>query len=275
MINTFILIVNMVEEAILVKLGDSILLKKAIAKALYSRNVDQSRISEILKISQPMVSNYCSSEEKIPKNIINFAEIISDKIINGQIANFHTCISFSDKSIEGNFYIAGKNEVISEENNKIIDNLTEAFLLLKGRNISGLLPEVKINIAMAKDKAENSADVAAFLNGLIIAEDKVTSINGIRFGTSKHLSSLLLYLRRLIDVRAIMNVAYIEDLNGIGLSHGFLTKDFKFKDSKKSVDILLHKGDFGIEPCSYILGKNAVDVVNKVIKIKEELNEIK
>ena len=261
----------MVEEAIFVKLEDSILLKKAIAKTLYRRNVDQPRISEILKLSQPMVSNYCSSKGIIPKNIINLAEKISDRILNGHITNFHTCVSFSFKSIEGNFYIARKNEVISEENNKIIDNLTEAFLLLKGRDISGLLPEIKINIAMAKDKAENSADVAAFLNGLIIAEDRVTSINGIRFGTSKHLSSLLLYLRKSMDVRAIMNVAYIDDLNGMGLTYSYLTKDFKFKRTIKLVDILLHKGDFGIEPCSYILGKNAVDVVNKVIKIKEEI----
>jgi predicted fused transcriptional regulator/phosphomethylpyrimidine kinase len=34
---------------------------------------------------------------------------------------------------------------------------------------------------------------------------------------------------------------------------------------------LFHKGDFGIEPCAYIIGKDAVDVVNKLIKIKEKL----
>ena len=50
-----------------------------------------------------------------------------------------------------------------------------------------------------------------------------------------------------------------------------LTKDFKLKDTKKNIDILLHEGDFGIEPCAYILGKDAVDVANKIIKIKEEI----
>ena len=124
---------------------------------------------------------------------------------------------------------------------------------------------------MAKDKAENSADVASFLNGLIIVDNKVTSINGIRFGTSKHLSSLLLYLRDKLDVNAIMNVAYINDLNKTGFNYAILTKDFKLQGKAKKVDVLLHKGDFGIEPCAYILGKNAVDVANKVIRIKEEL----
>ena len=117
--------------------------------------------------------------------------------------------------------------------------------------------------------SESSADIASFLNGLIIVDNKVTSINGIRFGTSKHLSSLLLKLRNSININAIMNIAYIEDINKTGSNYGYLAKDFKLRDTKKNLDVLLHKGDFVIEPCSYILGKNAVDVVNKVIKINE------
>ena len=261
----------MAEEAIFVKSGDSILLKKAVAKALYSKNIEQSKISNILKLSQPMVSNYCSSDDRIPNNIIDLAEKISNKIINGQSTTFNTCVSFSEKPFEGPFYIARKNEVISDENNRIVDNLTEAFLLLKGKNISGLIPEVKINIAMAKDNAEGPDDIAAFLNGLIIADDKVTGNNGIRFGRSKHLSSLLLYLGEIIDINAIINIAYIEDVLKTSFSYSYLTKDFKLQDNKNNVDILLHKGDFGIEPCAYILGKDAVDVVNKVLRIKEEI----
>ncbi len=55
------------------------------------------------------------------------------------------------------------------------------------------------------------------------------------------------------------------------MNYVYLTKDFKLKDRLKKVDILLHKGDFGIEPCAYIVGENAVDVVNKLIKIKDKL----
>lgn len=260
----------MVEEAIFVKWEDSVILKKAIAKTLYRRKVDQPKISEILKLSQPMVSNYCASNEKIPDNILNLAEKISDRILSGQTTKFHTCVSFSDKTVEGNFYIARKNEIMSDENNKIVDNLTEAFLLLKGRDIGKLLPEVKVNIAMAKENAESQDDIAAFLNGLVIADDKITGYNGIRFGRSKHLSSLLLYLMDNIDVNAIMNIAFISNIEKTKFIYGYLTKDFKLNKEKKNFDILLHKGDFGIEPCAYILGKNAIDVVNKVIKIKEE-----
>ncbi len=261
----------MVEEAFFVKAEDTILLKKAIAINLYGKQIEQSKISKILNLTQPMVSNYCSSNEKIPKDICNLAEKISKIITNGNSTNFFTCVTFSDNPFNGRYYIAEKNEVISDENSNIINNLIEAFLLLKGKDISGLIPEVKINIAMAKQKALNSEDVAAFLNGLIIADDKVTNNNGIRFGKSKHLSSLLIYLRHYININAIMNVAFIENVEKTSFSYSHLLKDFKFEGGKKNIDILLHKGDFGIEPCSYVIGKNAVDVVNKVIKINEEL----
>jgi len=261
----------MVEEAVFLKSNNTINLKIALAKILYSKNIDQLQISKILNLSQPMVSNYCKSDEKIPKNLLDLAEEISNKIINGSPLNLHTCILFSEKNLEGKFHIAKKTEIISNEKNQIIDNMTKAFLLLKDKNINRLIPKVKVNIAMTNDKAENSEDVAAFLNGLIIVDEKVTSYNGIGFGKSKHLSSLLLSLRNLININAIMNVAYIENPAKTSLSYGYLTKNFKFEDNKKNVDILLHKGDFGIEPCSYILGTDAIDVVSKILKLMEEL----
>ena len=257
----------MADEAILVGGDDTVLLKKAIARILYSKGIDQSKISEILNLSQPMVSNYCSSTDNISNNIIQLAEQISDKIVNGQSVTFHTCISFSNKSIEGNYFIANKNELINSENSRIIDNLNQAFLNLKGKEISSLIPEVKINIAMSKENPESSDDVAAFLNGLLLVEDKVTGHNGIRFGRSKHLSTLLLDFKDKLNVNAIMNIAYNEDILKNDFNVGFLTKNFRIVDENKQFDILLHKGDFGIEPCAYVLGKDAVDVSKKILRI--------
>jgi predicted fused transcriptional regulator/phosphomethylpyrimidine kinase/membrane-bound inhibitor of C-type lysozyme len=261
----------MVEEAYYLTHNDTTKIKKAIAKSLYNKKVDQPRISQILNLSQPMVSNYCSSQERIPDKIQKDAEVISKKILNGQTINFHTCISFSGKKYEGTYYIAQKNELISQEKSSIVENLTKAFLILKGKNLEKLVPEVKINIAMAKEHPMNSDDVAAFQNGLIIIGNIISSYNGIIFGKSKHLSSLLLSLKKEIDVRSIMNVAYIKEIEKTNFNYDILTKDYKLKNKNRNIDILLHKGDFGIEPCSYILGNDAVDVANKVVKIMEEI----
>jgi len=272
MTNIFALIVNMVEEAFFIKSNDTITLKKAVANKLYKNKIDQFKISEILQLSQPMVSHYLKSKEQTPKKINEIAEQISNKIIKNNSTSFYTCITFSEKPLEGNYYIGNKNEIMNDENNKVVENLTEAFWQLKGKNITGLIPEIKINMAMAKENAKTIDDIAAFLNGLIIADDKITGNNGIRFGRSRHLSNLLLYLKdKKINVNAVMNIAFISDVEKTGFTYSYLTKDFKLPGKTGDVDILLHRGDFGIEPCSYILGRNAVDVINKISKIWEKL----
>jgi XRE family transcriptional regulator, thiamine biosynthesis regulator len=270
MIDIFPLMINMTIEVFLIGGEKTINLKKAIARILYSKKIEQSKISEILNLSQPMVSNYCSTNEKVPQNTMKIAQEITEKIIKGNKINFQTCITFSEKDIQGNFFIADKNEILTDENSKIIDNLKQAFYNLKEKDIKKFIPAVKINIAMSKKNAKKSDDVASFLNGLIISEDKITGYNSIRFGKSKHLSSIIIKLGKKLDSNAIMNIAYTEEIEKTKFKTGFLTKDFKLKESGKNFDILIHKGDFGIEPCAYILGKDAVDVTDKLLKIVKE-----
>ena len=261
----------MVIETIIVGGENKVLLKKSISKILYANKMEQSKISQLLGLSQPMVSNYCSSNEKISKNIEKLAHAICKRVLDGDKAHFQTCVTFSKEVFEGNYYIANKNEIIYDENSKIIDNLTKSFLELKGTDMGELQPQVKVNIAMAKENARNSDDVASFANGLVLVDGIVSSMNGIRFGKSKHLSSLLLNLQNKLGVNAIMNVAIVKEPDKTKMNYEYLSKDFMLDFDRKDIDILLHKGDFGIEPCAYILGKNAVDVVNKVIKIIEEM----
>jgi predicted fused transcriptional regulator/phosphomethylpyrimidine kinase len=258
-------------EVFLIGEEKTINLKKAIARILYNKNFDQLRISKILNLSQPMVSNYCNSNEKISDNILKIAQEIAEKIINKHSIYFQTCVTFLNKNFEGNFLIADKNEIITDENSKIIDNLRHAFDKLKDKDIGNLIPEVKINIAMSKKKAKKSEDVASFLNGLIIFEDKIKGYNGISFGKSRHLSSLLIKLGKNLNINAIMNIAYIKKLEKTKFNTGFLTKDFNIHNTDKKFDILIHKGDFGIEPCAYILGNDAIEVSKKLLKLSDEV----
>ena len=271
MIYILVLIVNMVEEAFFIQKQDAVLLKKELAKKLYGKNIDQIKIAEILDLSQPMVSNYLKSEEKIPAFIKKTANEISEKISKDSLIIFQTSIVFSKKNIQGNYFIADKTELISEEKNKVIHNLSEAFQKLKGNQISKILPEVKVNIAMSKTSANNTDDVASFLNGLVIADDKIIGNNGIRFGKSKHLSSLLLKLQNDFQINAIMNIANNKNFEKTNLNISNFTKDFKYNTKQKNVDIFVHPGDFGIEPCAYVLGVDAIDVSNKILKIIKEV----
>ena len=72
-----------------------------------------------------------------------------------------------------------------------------------------------------------------------------------------------------------MNIAYVENLENSNYNIEYLTKDFNLKESKKQIDILLHKGDFGIEPCAYVLGKDAIDVSKKALRIIDGIKKWK
>ena len=198
----------MTTEVFLIGGDETKQLKKALARILYNKNFDQAKISKILNLSQPMVSIYCKSKDEIPPDILETAQKISDEIIDNKQVNFQTCISFSDTSINGHFFIANKNEILTDENSKILDNLKQAFYNIKEKELIGFIPKVKINIAMSKKDAGNLDDIASFLNGLVISEDKISSYNGIRFGKSKHLSSILLKHGKDLSFNAIMNIAY-------------------------------------------------------------------
>jgi len=224
----------MTEEVVLIRGENKILLKKSIAQNLYRNKFEQLTISKILGLTQPMVSNYCSSTDKIPKNIKSLTEKITKRIIENESIKFQTCISFSDNEYEGTYFLADKNEIINEENNKVTDNLTQAFYLLKNKNISELIPKIKINIAMSKETSSSNEDIASFSNGLIIADNRIVGFNGIRFGSSKHLSALLIKLRETLDVSAIMNIAHFNNFSSKELSIGYLTKNY---DLKKKVHI--------------------------------------
>ncbi len=147
--------INMPVEVFIIGGEKTIHLKKAIARILYSKKIEQSKISEILNLSQPMVSNYCSSDEKIPDKIMKMAQEIAEKIIDKQPMNFQTCVTFSDKNLSGKLFVADKSEIITDENSKITDNLKQAFYKLKEKDIKGFVPEVKINIAMSKKMQKN------------------------------------------------------------------------------------------------------------------------
>jgi predicted fused transcriptional regulator/phosphomethylpyrimidine kinase len=45
---------------------------------------------------------------------------------------------------------------------------------------------------------------------------------------------------------------------------------FEFAKKAGGSDVILDHGDFGIEPCTYVLGHNGVEVVKKIINIMGE-----
>lgn len=259
----------MPNEGFIIKTEELVLLKQTVARLLCGSGIEQSKVARIMKVTQPTISNYISSRNKIPREIEEYAHAMVKKILNGSELGFYSYVSFSEKEHRGRCFIADENELITDEKQEIIDNLTSAFQLLKGLDINLLKPQVKMNMAMSKNNPRTINDIASFVNGFLLFDNRISSISSIRFGGSKHLASLLLYLKdKDANVNSIMNVKFNKSIKKSKFRCAHLTRDYKLVDDGE-YDVLLHEGDFGIEPCAYVLGSDAKDVARKVISISE------
>jgi XRE family transcriptional regulator, thiamine biosynthesis regulator len=255
----------MANKGFVIKSEDTTILKIALAKLMDKKGYDQVRISKILKLSQPMVSQYLKNENIINPEIIDIAEKIINSRKEIEPLEFSTFISFEKKELK-EAYLADINELITDEKQNVLDSLTKAFDLIKEVNMNKVLPEVKVNLAMSKNNAKSSNDIAAFSNGFMIINDRISMHSGIAFGKSKHLASLILYLKTINNsINSIMNIKYSSRFKG-----KYLSNDYKISDERFDIEndfILHHKGDFGIEPCTYIIGKDAEDVARRLLTL--------
>lgn len=182
------------------------------------------------------------------------------------------------------------------EKYEVVENLHRAIELLESSVYAfRLVPEVQMNLAMALPHAADPSEVAAIPGRIVRVGDWVKASSCPRFGTSRHLASTILTVMGVDPrFRAAMNIRYsplaIEVCQGLGLKISFYDRRDEPEDVKKMEggtipwgtriaiekvgavpDAIYHLGDWGKEPMISVLGRSAIDVVEKALKIAENL----
>ncbi len=152
---------------------------------------------------------------------------------------------------------------ILDEKQEVIQKIKEALTTLDNPSIIKLMPEVRMNIAMSLKKVSNPMEVAAFPGRLIPLHGKVTAVSDPEFGASHHLASILIKTGK----RAVINIKYTEEIRSLFEKIGYTTTT----SQDIPANVLIDEGGFGIEPCAYVFGKDAVDAAFKVLRIAELL----
>ncbi len=251
-------------------------LRIRVAHQLRSAGFTQSDIAHAFHVSQAMVSKYLSKivepSEELDEVATEIARMFSQKRDEKDILLYvcQTCFRWREGGITCVLHNLSNCTVcfnlrspeIMDRKQKIIQNVKEALALLESSpSVVDLMPEVRMNIAMALDGASNPMEVAAVPGRLIPLHRRVTAVSDPEFGASHHLASILITTGN----RAVINIKYSEEL----LSR-FEMLSFSFTISpEERRDILIDEGGFGIEPCAYIFGKDAVDAALKVLRIAE------
>ncbi|HID25209.1 MAG TPA: bifunctional hydroxymethylpyrimidine kinase/phosphomethylpyrimidine kinase [Thermoplasmata archaeon] len=146
-----------------------------------------------------------------------------------------------------------------------------------------LIPEVGINIGYALPDAENRNQVCA-LDGRII-RGKQRFYHGIlRFGVSKHISSIILTTMKFNkNMRSAMNIKYTPELMEKIKETGLTVCSFSREEEPEEVestmkwgttfvirkhgevpDVIWDKGSVGKEPMIRLLGKTPEDLIKKL-----------
>jgi len=255
-----------------IKTAEIQIIKQILAQKLYKNKIDQNTISALLNLSQPTVSNYLKMQKTTPQHLEQTIQEILEQLMQNKTIHISSLLTF-EPIPTGNFFLAQAHELNTPNRSTIIDHLNEAYKKLNNINISPLNPAVKINLAESLPAASNKNDIASYHSGLILANSKIINHNGITFGTSNHLSTLLLQIKKKYPkVNAIMNLAYPKQLTKLKtLTTSKLTKEYLLETCAYQPDLLLHPGSFGIEPCAYLIGKDANEVAEKLHLILEEM----
>ena len=253
-------------------------LRIRVAHHLKSSGYTQTDIAHYLKVSQAMVSKYLfqtpEKSEEMDEVASEIARMITQKKDEKDILLYlcQTCFRWR----EGGSTCALHNlsdctvctqlrspEIMSEKQ-KVTENVKEALTILESNpSVVRVMPEVRMNIAMALQNASNPMEVAAVPGRLIPVHGKITAVSDPEFGASHHLASILIKMGK----KAVINIRYTEEMLSL-----FQNLEIQYSTSPETpADVLIDEGGFGIEPCAYIFGKDAVDAALRVLKIAELL----
>ncbi len=179
----------------------------------------------------------------------------------------------------------------------VLSSVEEALreLLRNSSKVAEIVPEVGMNLVMSvpPQYVRGIEDVAGVSGRIVKFENGVKVVGPVRFGASSHLARLIIEtLRRDPEVRAALNIkfdeGFIKRAVELGYSVVFVDRlkepeevrrvegsslkwvvDEAFKMAGRTPDIIYDKGCLGKEAMIRILGRDALEVVRKLINIAE------
>ncbi len=178
-----------------------------------------------------------------------------------------------------------------------IENLKKAVEIIQNsEEFAAFVPEVRSNIVMAKENAEDVNDVAGIPGRITIVNGKPRAFVEPEFGVSSHMARLVLStMKHDSSKRSAMNIKYspkiIEICEKLGLKVSFYDRNDEPEDVRQVEggtipwgvetaikrigdipDIIYHRGAWGKEPSITLIGTSAVDVAKTAVCIARLFN---
>jgi len=177
------------------------------------------------------------------------------------------------------------------ERYRVIQELKRAVEVLKGEKVGHLIPEVSSNIGYALPQAEGIGDIAAFPGRIVRFKDSVAAHSDPEFGASQHIANIILTVMKFgPEYCSAMNIRYSKENIAQLRRKDFLVGHFDrrlepkrvkeeegsslewgvkevLRKMKRVPDFIYDEGDVGKEPMIRVLGRDPMEVVQKILKV--------
>ncbi|MDA4126164.1 MAG: hypothetical protein OK452_03025 [Thaumarchaeota archaeon] len=289
-------------------------IRQLVARQLGAQGFSQNKISAMLGITQASVSLYASSDVSRSYSALaqfglsseeadRYASLLSEDVRLSAVDGVATLSSIWTRLLGSGAVcpahrsqypsLADCDVCIKEYGEKgavgsdAISEVAEAVRSLEGSpTFANVMPEVSVNVACAAGSAESPADVVAIPGRIVKVRGRARAMLPPESGASRHLSKVLLIVRRLRpEFRACMNIRYDKKV-GLILKRLHLrsieigdyavsgkedpTADAlrrRLGPSSGAFDVIVDGGGSGIEPNTYLFAKGAREVATLALKI--------
>jgi len=161
---------------------------------------------------------------------------------------------------------------------------------VKIKNIYKNIPECQTNFVYSKQKPKSTKDILGISGRIVKTGSHVIVAGNLTYGGSKHVATALLTMsKRFPQIRSAINLKY-QNITILKIKKSKLIvssydrsqepKNVKLKsstiewgiesaikNSKKVLDVVYHKGDFGKEPMIIVFGETPNNILKKILKI--------
>lgn len=251
-------------------------LKVDITHQLLHQGYSQQAIATALDTTQPQICHYAKKKVVLQPALQQFSNELVQLIIKHADQNTiarticerslayakagHLCHSCG---IEGCTVCVNLPSYHTEYAH-VLEHLQSAAELLSEHNPVHLMPQVRMNIAECIPHPTSASDIASFPGRITVVNGKITCVSSPAFNASHHLSEILLDAHTIdSSINAVMNILYQQKLK-LHTCKAQRKKPFSCA-MKKGMEALNDPGDIGIEPCTYVFGRDARDVVQKIV----------
>jgi len=275
------------------------------AKRLREMGMSQTRIANLIGVTQPAVRQYLDEDEsKVNEKLIklglsqeeinNLLDQVTDLLTSEDVESVMSFVTVSGlrflsklkfcqfhRSVEDMPPTCKICAYIYSEDEELL--MREALAMMKKEYVSELIPQVMSNLAFAKRGAKE-------LRGVIAVPGRITKVHGVpmpasrpEWGASAHLAKILLaVMEKRKELRAVMNVKYDraveEALRNMGLPYVKLEGGRADDDgiageiasTLGNAKVAIYLGPKWMEPATYIFGEDPLEVARMVLALAKE-----